>query len=63
MTIAPRSERRRGLFVLQLARAGGIWGATTKKREIKEIWRFFFKHKAPLKLRRQQRAISQKRRL
>ena len=41
MTIAFQSERRRGLFVLQLARAGDYEAATTRKKEMKEMWRFF----------------------
>ena len=49
MTIAFQSERRRGLFVLQLARAGDYEAATTKKKETKEMWRFFKKSKTPLR--------------
>ena len=44
MTIEPRSERRRGLFVLQLPRAGDYEAATTRKKEMKEMWRFFLKN-------------------
>jgi len=48
MTIAFQSERRRGLFVLQLARAGdyeAATAATTRKKEMKEMWRFFLKNR------------------
>jgi len=49
MTIAFQSERHRGLFVLQLARAEGVWGEGRPKKEVKEMWRFFsFFFKTPL---------------
>ena len=41
MTIAFQSERRRGLFVLQLARAGDYEAATTQKNDEVKKWRFF----------------------
>ena len=41
MTIAFQSERRRGLFVLQLARAGDYEAATTQKNDEVKKMAFF----------------------
>ena len=43
MTIAFQSERRRGLFVLQLARAGDYEAATTQKNDEVKKMAFFLK--------------------
>ena len=43
MTIAFQSERHRGLFVLQLARAEGVWGeGRPKKRGERNVAFFLF---------------------
>ena len=51
MTIAFQSERRRGLFVLQLARAGDYEAATTQKNDEVKKMAFFKKIQNTVKSR------------
>ena len=51
MTIAFQSERHRGLFVLQLARAGDYEAATTQKNDEVKKMAFFKKIQNTVKLR------------